>query len=201
MKGRLSTSHLAKPRLQSILFVVVVIVVVVVAVYVLLPYHPHTTSLPHRPLIGIVSPGAVDNAANQNLTYSTTYNISVYGISKSSIAKGANLVFYNETNDSLLITISSLEFNSNSTASFYINELFRNMSNTKNIFNVTNESVNSSFESFNFTYLLRNQSKGYFLDAFGRSGSLVFTIEDVGIPLLSDASLIHQEAGALEFYH
>ena len=82
MKGRLSTSHSVKPRLQSILFVVVVIVIVVVVVYVLLPSHPHTTSLPHRPLIGIVSPSAVDNVAKQNLTYYTTYNISVYGISK-----------------------------------------------------------------------------------------------------------------------
>lgn len=183
------------------LLVIVIVVVLIVAMGYLSTVLSRRTSPAQHDSVAVVSPSLVESLAGQNLTLVSVEISSEPGIPSNSISAGASILLRTQTNGSAVINITSLKFYNESTASFYCNELYQNETNTKRTLNISSDFINSSFDAFNYTYLLRNQSNGYFLEAFGRSNYLVFIIEDVGIPLTSAQSLIDLEAGALESHH
>ncbi len=183
-----------KTLLTAIIAIVVVVIVVVAVVLVTIPsLTSHSPSSP-SPHFGFVSLSTVEYYANNTtLTESSVITVTVYSsvvVPAPGLVK-AEEVFFNSSTFGRMILIVVAQFsNSSSATNFFLQEM-----KTKVTFSVPY--INSSYDSFNYSYAPKsviNIPEGI---ALGISNNFVFNIVDAGVPVPNFNGLIQAQISAM----
>ncbi len=181
-----------KKLLTAIIAIVVVVIVVVAVVLITLPSsstsHPLSLSSPH---FGFVSLSTVEHYAN-GITFTESSITTITPISLTyeivGFVKGER-VFFNSTVGNIIITVS--QFSNSSDATGYY------LSQESQLATIQVYYSHGSYDSFNYSYAPTSVPLHYEGVAVGHSGSFVFIIVDMGIPISNFNGLIQAQISAM----